>query len=172
MSPSRARTARPGADRGSATVLLLGWLLILGVAAAVLLAVSAVSLARRQAATGADLAALAAAADRTGDPAAACGRARLFAARNGVDLVTCRAADGAVEVVARVDPPPALRMLGPLAAMSRAGPWIGTTSSTDAASPAGTGRSTDAPSWTDAPSPAGTTDPSRPAGPIGTEAQR
>ncbi|OHV32981.1 MULTISPECIES: Rv3654c family TadE-like protein [Pseudofrankia] len=128
MSPAARWPARHGDDRGSATVLLLGWLMVLAMSAGILLAISAVSLARRQAATGADLAALAAASDRTGDPATACGRARVFAARNGAELVACRTTGDAVEVVTRVHPPPALRLLGPLAATSRAGPWIGVTS--------------------------------------------
>jgi len=114
-------------DRGSATVLLLGWLMVVATSAAVLLAVSAVSLARRQAATSADLAALAAAADRTGSPAIACGRARDLATRNGAELMACRIIGDAIEVVAQVRPPPALALLGPLAATSRAGPWYGMT---------------------------------------------
>ncbi|OHV47073.1 Rv3654c family TadE-like protein [Pseudofrankia sp. BMG5.36] len=131
MNPAAKRSAWRGADRGSATVLLLGWLMVLAMSAGILLAVSAVSLTRRQAATGADLAALAAASDRTGDPAAACGRARILAIRNGAELVVCRATGDAIEVVAQVHPPPALRLLGPLAATSRAGPWIGATGQTE-----------------------------------------
>ncbi|ONH26238.1 Rv3654c family TadE-like protein [Pseudofrankia asymbiotica] len=132
MIPAARRPARRGTDRGSATVLLLGWLMVLAMAAGILLAVSTVSITRRQAATGADLAALAAASDRTGDPAAACGRARTLAIRNGAELIACRATGDAIEVVAQVQPPPALRLLGPLAATSRAGPWIGATDATEA----------------------------------------
>jgi secretion/DNA translocation related TadE-like protein len=107
-------------------VLLLGWLLVVATVSAILLAVGAVTLARRQAATGADLAALAGAMDRTGDPAAVCAQARTFAARNGTDLLACRVGGGSVEVVAAARLPPALGGFGPLAATARAGPWIGT----------------------------------------------
>ncbi len=106
-------------------MLLLGWLLVVATVGAILLAVSAVTIARRQAATGADLAALAGAMDRTGDPAAACAHAQTFAARNRTDLLTCRTEGGTVEVVAAARLPPVLRALGPLAATARAGPWIG-----------------------------------------------
>jgi len=112
-------------DRGSATVLLLGWLLLVATVGGVLLAIGAVTLARRQAATAGDLAALAGAMDRTGDPIAACAQARTFAARNGAEILACRAGGGWVEVVAAVRLPPALRGLGPLTATARAGPWIG-----------------------------------------------
>jgi secretion/DNA translocation related TadE-like protein len=106
-------------------VLLLGWLLVVGTVAGILLAVGAVTLARRQATTGADLAALAGAMDRTGDPTAVCGNARTFAAHNDTDLLACRVGDGTVEVVAAARLPAVLRPLGPLAATARAGPWIG-----------------------------------------------
>jgi len=114
-----------GSDRGSATVLVLACLLVLATVAGTLLATSTVSLARRRAATAADLAALAAAADRTGDPATACGLARMFARRNGAELVACRTGGDAVEVVTAVALPPALRLAGPLSATARAGPWLG-----------------------------------------------
>ncbi|MBL7493875.1 flp pilus-assembly TadE/G-like family protein [Frankia sp. AgB1.9] len=128
-APPDRRSAPPGnrnRDRGSATVLLLGWLLVVATVGAILLAVGAVTLARRQAATGADLAALAGAMDRTGDPAVVCAQARRFAARNGTDLLACRVGGGAVEVVAAARLPPVLGGFGPLTATARAGPWIGT----------------------------------------------
>ncbi|MBL7496252.1 flp pilus-assembly TadE/G-like family protein [Frankia sp. CN7] len=125
MSAARDASARRRADRGSATVLLLGWLLVVATAAGVMLAASGVSLARRRAATGADLAALAGARDRTGDPAVACERARTFARRNGTVLVSCRAGDGVVEVVVEARARSVPRLVGPLAATARAGPWIG-----------------------------------------------
>jgi secretion/DNA translocation related TadE-like protein len=122
LSPARSRPER---DRGSATVLLLGWLLVIATVGAVLLAVGSVSLARRQAATGADLAALAGAMDRTGDPATACADAETFAQRNGTLIIACHAGDGAVEVTVAARLAPALRTFGRLAAVARAGPWIG-----------------------------------------------
>ncbi|MBL7632238.1 helicase, partial [Frankia sp. CN6] len=121
MSAARDASARRRADRGSATVLLLGWLLVVATAAGVMLAASGVSLARRRAATGADLAALAGARDRTGDPAVACERARTFARRNGTVLVSCRAGDGVVEVVVEARARSVPRLVGPLAATARAG---------------------------------------------------
>lgn len=106
-------------------MLLLGWLLVVGTVAGILLAVGSVTLARRQAATGADLAALAGAMDRTGNPMAVCVNARTFATRNDTDLLACRVGGGTVEVVAAARLPTVLRLLGPLAATARAGPWIG-----------------------------------------------
>jgi secretion/DNA translocation related TadE-like protein len=106
-------------------VLLLGWLLVVATIGGILLTIGAVTVARRQAATGADLAALAAAMDRTGDPAVACQVARRFAQRNGTEAVTCHAGDGAVQVAVMVTLPPALRRFGRLSASARAGPWIG-----------------------------------------------
>lgn len=112
-------------DRGAATVLLLGWLLLVAAAATTVLSISAVTTARRQAVAAADLAALAGAGDRTGDPAAACARAGEFARANGAELTACLAEGWSIEVVVERRLPPLIAHLGPLRAASRAGPWLG-----------------------------------------------
>ena len=133
-----ARRGHRAPDRGSATVLVLGWLFVLVAAASLVLATGEVALARRRAATGADLAALAAAMDRTGDPVTACRLAADYATRNGSELVGCRAAGGAVEVVVSVALPPELRAAGSVRVTARAGPWLGAGST---ATPTPTARS-------------------------------
>lgn len=87
-------------DRGAAVVWSLALMAVLGLVAYVGAAVGALAVARQQAATVADLAALAAAQSAV-DP---CDRARAVAATNAVQLVGCRVEgdDVVVDLRARV----------------------------------------------------------------------
>ncbi len=77
------------ADRGSATVWVLGVVALLGVVCAGVLAMGQAVLARHRAGAGADLAALAAATEWTRGERAACGRAAEVARAQGVRVVRC-----------------------------------------------------------------------------------
>ncbi len=110
-------------DRGSATMLVIGAMLVLATATAVALAVGVVAAHRQKAATAADLAALAAAAETSDELPIACARAATVASANGGRLDACQARDGSVDVVTSVELPGALAGFGPLHARSRAGPW-------------------------------------------------
>lgn len=111
----------PRGDRGAATVLtvaVLGLLLFVGAALAV---VGAMVAAHRQAQAAADLAALAGA--RTlADGGDACGAAATVAAANGADLTGCVVADRDVRTTVVVAGPRWLGQTGDLAAEARAGP--------------------------------------------------
>jgi secretion/DNA translocation related TadE-like protein len=117
------RRRRAGGDRGSASVLLVGAMIVLVAAAAVALAVGVVASRRQQANAAADLAALAAAGETSGDLRIACARAAAVADANGGRLDACRAGDDSVEVAASVGLPGALAGFGPVRARARAGPW-------------------------------------------------
>lgn len=110
-------------DCGSATMLLIGAMLVLATATAAASAVGVVASHRQKAATAADMAALAAAAETSGDLPIACARAAAVADANGGHLDACRVRDGSIEVVASLELPGALTGFGPLRATSRAGPW-------------------------------------------------
>lgn len=112
-------------ERGSGTVLVLGvmaLLLLVGFAAS---ALGGVGVARHQAASAADLAALAAAGRAAEGGAAACTAAGRVAAAAGAELAQC-SLDGVVaEVVAVVRPAGWLGGLGRASARARAGPVTG-----------------------------------------------
>jgi secretion/DNA translocation related TadE-like protein len=120
----RAGATKPGnhRDRGSATVWLLAALLVLFTAGGGALAEAMTAATRQRAATAADLAALAAAADRSADPRSGCTRARTIGTANGARLIGCRVRDGTAEVTVAVRLPGFLNTLGSLSARARAGP--------------------------------------------------
>jgi secretion/DNA translocation related TadE-like protein len=120
----RTGATTPGTrrDRGSATVWLLAALLVLITAGGGALAEAMTAATRQRAATAADLAALAAAADRSADPRAGCTRARTIGAANGARLIGCRVQDGIADITVAVRLPGFLTTLGSLPARARAGP--------------------------------------------------
>jgi secretion/DNA translocation related TadE-like protein len=100
-SPSRGCDERFG-DRGAATVWAAGAVAVVMVVLAMLLWFVAAVVARHQAQSAADLAALAAASRADAGEAQACAYARWVAERMGVELRSCRLSgwDALVEVVA------------------------------------------------------------------------
>ncbi len=109
-------------DTGSATVLTLSAFLVLGTFTGVVLAVSMTAVCRQRAAGAADMAALAAAGDPSGDPESMCGRAHAIGFANRSRVLSCRISGDTVEIAVAVDLPGALAGLGPLVARARAGP--------------------------------------------------
>ena len=119
---ARLRRARPEADdSGSGTVWVLAVTAVVACVAAALVLMVEVRVARGQAATAADLAALAA-AGRLPDPQRACDSAEQVAQAQAAHLVSCRTDGAVVDVVVSVP------LVGPLAALpdltvrARAGP--------------------------------------------------
>ncbi|HEU4674868.1 MAG TPA: Rv3654c family TadE-like protein [Motilibacteraceae bacterium] len=125
----RPRVGPGGAERGSATILVLAMALAVAVCAAVPLAAAALGADRARAAAAADLAALAAASEPSlragGGPAGGCARAARVARAQGVRLLRCRAL-GVADVVVEVGVPPPGWLPGAgsglVRARSRAGP--------------------------------------------------
>lgn len=113
---------RPGSDRGSATVLVLGLCAVVLLAGTVAAGLGAVAVARHRAASAADLAALAAASRASQGAAVACAAGARVAARAGAVLTACRLEGWDAVVVAAVRPPGALGRLGQAAVPARAGP--------------------------------------------------
>jgi len=108
-------------ERGAATVpavAVLGVLLLLGAALAV---VAAMFIAHRTAQAAADLAALAGATEQQ-DGGDACGAAAEIASANGADLVGCSVEGWDVVVEVQVTGPRWLGQTGDLSASARAGP--------------------------------------------------
>lgn len=91
---------RADRDRGSATVLSLAVVAALCVVFGMVLALGQAAVVRHRAATGADLAALAAAEYWAQGPGAACARGREAAAAHGVRLVRCAVAGEISDVTA------------------------------------------------------------------------
>ena len=122
MIGSRARTwGARRAEHGAATVLavaVLGLLVLVGAALAV---VAAMVVAHRQAQTAADLAALAGAraVAEGGDP---CAAAATVASANDAVLTSCVVVDSDVRTTVSVTGPHWLGQTGDLAAEARAGP--------------------------------------------------
>jgi len=117
-----------GADRerGSASLWLLALGLVLVAAALAGAAVGAARVARHQARTAADLAALAGAARTLDDPHAACTRAAEFAGRNGARLVGCTVDGLDLQITVAVAVTPPIGRLDRVAmASARAGPVRG-----------------------------------------------
>jgi secretion/DNA translocation related TadE-like protein len=102
--------------------MVLGLAAVLLLCGAVATALAAVAVARQQAASAADLSALAAAAAVLQGPDVACGRARALAVEVGATLTSCRVDGDRVDVVARVRPVGALGRLGAASVRAAAGP--------------------------------------------------
>jgi secretion/DNA translocation related TadE-like protein len=105
---------------GSATVLVLAAVLLLGVTTAVGMLVAAGTVARHRAAAAADLAALAAAAHPFEPPGPVCAVAVRVARANGTRLTRCTVAGAAVEVVVQRAAPAWVGWLGPAVGRARA----------------------------------------------------
>ena len=91
---------------------------------AVALAVGVATETRHRAQGAADAAALAAASDAIGGPAAACELGRRLAERNDGRLVSCVVRDAIADVTVQITPPGVLAAFGPVVARARAGPAI------------------------------------------------
>lgn len=109
------------AERGAATVLAVAVLGLLLVVAAALAVVGAMVTAHRQAQSAADLAALAG-ARALADGADACRAAAQLAAANGARLTACSVIDRDVSTSVVVTGPRWLGQAGDLDARARAGP--------------------------------------------------
>ncbi|MCK9902269.1 flp pilus-assembly TadE/G-like family protein, partial [Frankia sp. Cpl3] len=103
----------PATDQGSATIWLLGGLMVLILAGSTALSLLQVDSARQRAATAADLAALAAAADRSATADLACQRARDTAHANIARMTSCEIDDTGVIVAVEADLPGPLHAFGP-----------------------------------------------------------
>jgi secretion/DNA translocation related TadE-like protein len=102
--------------------MVLGLAAVLLLCGAVATALAAVAVARQQAASAADLSALAAAAAVPHGPEVACGRARALADEVGAVLASCQVDGDRVDVVAQVRPAGALGRLGAASVRAAAGP--------------------------------------------------
>ncbi|WP_232248106.1 Rv3654c family TadE-like protein [Streptacidiphilus rugosus] len=134
MSPTKAghrSRISDGAGRwndvGSATVWLVGLLLLVSLAATAALGVAGAVAARHRAESAADLAALAAAGRLLLDPGEACARAAVIASAQGATLRSCTIRADALEdsVEVEVTVPTGITLvpgLPPAHARSRAGP--------------------------------------------------
>lgn len=109
-------------ERGSATVLVLGFCLVLGLLAALLAALAAAAVARHRAASAADLAALAAADRALDGPGPACAAARWVAAAQGAELAACTLVGEQAWVTAVVRPAGGLARFGSARSRAGAGP--------------------------------------------------
>ena len=118
----RRRRRRPAGDAGTATAMVLGLAAVRVLCGAVATALGAVAVARQQAASAADLSALAAAAVVLHGPDVACDRARSLAAEVGAVLSSCEVDGDRVEVVAQVRPAGPLGRLGTASVRAAAGP--------------------------------------------------
>lgn len=126
MTPgARTRPSRPAGEAGTATVVVLGLAAVLLLCGAVATALGAVAVARQQAASAADLSALAGAAVVLHGPDVACGRARAVADDVGAVLASCIVQGDRVDVVAQVRPGGPLGRLGTAAVGAAAGPVPG-----------------------------------------------
>jgi secretion/DNA translocation related TadE-like protein len=102
--------------------MVLGLAAVLVLCGAVIAALAAVAVARQQAASAADLSALAAAGAVLQGPEAACDRAGTLAAEVGAVLSSCSVDGDRVAVVAQVRPSGPLGRLGTASARAAAGP--------------------------------------------------
>lgn len=116
---------RPSGDAGSATAMVLGLAAVLVLCGALATALAAVAVARQQAASAADLSALAAASAVLQGPEAACARARALALEAGAVLASCDVEGDRVDVVAQVRPSGPLGRLGAASVRAAAGPVAG-----------------------------------------------
>ena len=102
--------------------MMLGLAAVLLLCGSVATALAAVAVARQQAASAADLSALAAASAVLHGPEVACGRARALATEVGAVLSSCSVDGDRVDVVAQVRPAGALGRLGAASVRAAAGP--------------------------------------------------
>jgi secretion/DNA translocation related TadE-like protein len=102
--------------------MVLGLAAVLVLSGTVATALSGVAVARQQAASAADLSALAAAAAVLHGPEVACARASALAAEVGAVLSSCSVHGDVVDVVAQVRPAGALGRLGAASVRAAAGP--------------------------------------------------
>ncbi len=100
-------------DRGSASVLVALWSVVLTMLVAAGVALSSVLAAREAVAAAADLAALAGASATLAEPGTACTRAATIARANGATLTDCRVGGTGVWVVAQAPTPPSVGWLVP-----------------------------------------------------------
>ena len=112
-------------EAGTATAMVLGLAAVLVLCGTVATALAGVAVARQQAASAADLSALAAAAAVLHGPEVACGRARALAAEVGAVLSSCAVHGDRVDVVAQVRPSGPLGRLGTASVRAAAGPVRG-----------------------------------------------
>ena len=108
-------------DRGSASVLVLGLLVVLSVVAGVLVAAGVLVVTRHRAGAAADLAALAAAARVLDGAGPACAAADRVARATGAGVRSCVLEEGGAVVTVELLPPGALGALGHAVAVARAG---------------------------------------------------
>ena len=101
------------ADRGSASVLVALWAVVLTMLASAGMVLTSVLATRAGVSTAADLAALAGAQATLSDPGVACTRAAEVARANGAALAECRVGATEVWVVARAPAPLAVDWLVP-----------------------------------------------------------
>ena len=121
MTGPRCRR-RPAGDTGSATPLVLGLAAVLVLCGTVATSLAAVAVARQQAASAADLSALAAASAVLEGPEVACGRARALAAEVSAVVTSCRIEGDRADVVAQVRPSGPIGRLGAASVRAAAGP--------------------------------------------------
>ena len=113
---------RPTGDTGSAAPVVLALAAVLVLCGTVATSLAAVAVARQQAASAADLSALAAAAAVLEGPELACERARALAVEVSAVVTGCRVDGGRVDVVAQVRPSGPLGRLGAASVRAAAGP--------------------------------------------------
>jgi secretion/DNA translocation related TadE-like protein len=100
-------------DRGSASVLVALWSVVLTMLVAAGVALGSALAAREAVAAAADLAALAGASATLTEPATACTHAATIARENGATLTDCRVGGTGVWVVAQAPAPPPVQWLLP-----------------------------------------------------------
>ncbi len=100
-------------ERGSASVLVALWGVVLTLVAAGAVVLSSALAARESVSAAADLAALAGASASLTEPEQACTRARVIAEDNGATLTECRVAGTEAWVVAQAPAPAAVQWLVP-----------------------------------------------------------
>ena len=119
----RPRTSE-AKDLGSATVWTAGAIAALLAVTTLVVWLGAAAATRHQAASAADLAALAAAGHVVEGEQVACGKARWVTARMSVVLHSCRLDGANVAVTVLAPPPGVLAGFGPAEARARAGPVV------------------------------------------------
>jgi len=100
-------------ERGSASVLVALWAVVLTMLAAGAMVLTSALAARETVSAAADLAALAGASATLDDPSQACTRAGAIARANGATLTECRVGGTEVWVVVRAPAPPPVQWLVP-----------------------------------------------------------
>ena len=113
-------------EDGSASVLVVALVAVLGLVGGALVSVALAVVARHRADAASDLAALAAAGRALDGQAAACAAAREVALGGGGRVVVCRLVGGTAVVTVEVRPPGRLAVLGPARSTARAGPATAT----------------------------------------------